>query len=456
MDELRRKRLFLFIALCILVIFWISPPPRELSTAGWRTLGTLCFAALLWITNAIPLAYTSLMIIVIFMGSGMANPQSVFALWVNPLGWFIIGAFLLSGAISKTGIGERVVLCLLGGGEIFFPKLLLLIYLSQAITTLLIPQPIPRCLMLIACFYSLIEENMLRREDAAKLGFIVFSSAPPISIILLTGDSILNPASVALSGSTLTWLSWFKYMVVPGLVATLFTFLIHLKFFAISTTLQVKEKVFRWQDLSREEKIVFWCLSMAIIAWMTDIFHGIAPAWVALGAAVILALPLPKPVLDVDDLSKHISWALLIFLTGAIALGTVSQETGLAEWLATTLLPNKAMGNDYALGLLVGTITIVVHMIVSSILATISVITGPLINLTDRAGWDPLATALIVNAAASLHYFLHFQNGIILLGLGEKGLFRQKEVIRFGVFMTGGIFIVIMVQVLWWKVLGLI
>lgn len=452
-----KKKIIFLLSLAIFSSIWFSPPPPELSTAGWKTLAVIILAAIFWVTEVIPPAYTSLLIIFIFLACSIGSPAATFTLWVTSLGWFIVSVFLLVGAINKSGIAEKIVSSLLGNGSLSFPRLVCLIYLSQAVLTFIIPHPFPRNLLLMACLYGVLEQNRISATDAAKIGFIVFSSGPPISTIILTGDSVLNPTTVALSGTSLSWFGWLKYMGVPAVAASLVSFFIHLKFFRTDSCIKVGGKRLDSQRLNTEEKVVIFWLAVAMVGWITDFIHGLEPGWIALGAAIGLSLPIPRPVLNLKDINRHVNWPLLLFITGAIAIGSVSRETGLARWLAETLLPKAAIPNDFLVGLMVGGLSAAVHMIVSSVLAAISVATTPLIDFASRAaGWDPLATAMVCNTAANLLYFLPFQNAAVLLGTGKVGFFTQRETIRYGIFMTAGIFIIILAEIAWWKAIGLL
>ena len=59
---------------------------------------------------------------------------------------------------------------------------------------------------------------------------------------------------------------------------------------------------FAWTQASGREHRWKWLMA-ALLLWITDFIHHIDPAWVALGVAVGLSLPVVGDVLDAKDIS---------------------------------------------------------------------------------------------------------------------------------------------------------
>jgi len=67
----------------------------------------------------------------------------------------------------------------------------------------------------------------------------------------------------------------------------------------------------------------------------------------ALGFAVGLALPVIGDMLAPPDFNTGVNWSILIFVGGALAIGTVGKETGMAQRIAKVLLPATPPANPY-------------------------------------------------------------------------------------------------------------
>jgi di/tricarboxylate transporter len=209
--------------------------------------------------------------------------------------------------------------------------------------------------------------------------------------------------------------------------------------------------------MTRIEKVTLAWVAIALLLWSTDSLHGIDPAWVALLVVVGLSLPKIGGVLDAKDLSSGINWPILFFVMGAMAIGTVGKSTGLADWLAATLMPATPPQNPYLFAALVGGATILIHMVLGSALACMSIVAPPMVHYAVSAGWSPLFPALLVYTAVAIHYVFPFQQVIILLGQGETGGYSIRQVLKYGLPLTiVALIVLIPIEVTWWMILGLI
>ena len=95
-------------------------------------------------------------------------------------------------------------------------------------------------------------------------------------------------------------------------------------------------------------------------------------------------------------------------------------------------------------------------MFMGSVIAVMGVAIPSLLLATESMGVNPIVIAMTVYLAIASHYILPFHHLNMLVGQGEEnGMYTQKETIRLGVPLTVVVFIVIIVAVLWWKVLGI-
>ncbi|WP_170506111.1 hypothetical protein [Ruegeria arenilitoris] len=78
-------------------------------------------------------------------------------------------------------------------------------------------------------------------------------------------------------------------------------------------------------------------LGVTILLWVTDSWHGIAPAWVALRAALICALPVVG-VIPFSDLPQKVNIAPIFFVSGVIGFGAVVFHSGINAWAGVYLV----------------------------------------------------------------------------------------------------------------------
>ncbi|MEK7772873.1 MAG: SLC13 family permease, partial [Deltaproteobacteria bacterium] len=130
---LRALRPVFFVAVTILFLYFISlPTPQGLTPAGQKAIAIFILCLVFWVTNAVPLAITSLFAIVLVPLLGVLTKRDTYSLFGNEAVFFILGAFIIAGAIMHSGLSTRVALKIMdrfGGSP---RKLLLSVFLLAA------------------------------------------------------------------------------------------------------------------------------------------------------------------------------------------------------------------------------------------------------------------------------------------------------------------------------------
>src|ERR1041384_909845 len=113
-----RKFLILLAATALLFAIYLLPAPAPLeragnliplTPAGKACLGIMAFAVTLWVTETIPFAATSLLVVLLIPAFGIANYRDVVrAGFGDPVITFFIGVLMLSAAFTLSGLGTRL------------------------------------------------------------------------------------------------------------------------------------------------------------------------------------------------------------------------------------------------------------------------------------------------------------------------------------------------------------
>ncbi len=468
---MNKKLIGIILGIVLAAIIWIVPI-AGLPAEGKRALAVTVFAVVWWVFGVTHPAFTTLLLFLgyVLLVGNIQKPDGttvdiagqVFRLFTMALMWLMIGAFLIAAAVTKSGLAKRVAYFFMIRYAKSYKSIVVLAYLLGFVLSFLIPHPFPRTLLIMAMISQIIKEAGANEKDTAALGFGVFAAATATSMILLMGDSVLNVAGVGFSKLNVGFFEWIKYMAVPGIVASLLMMALQLVMFKQSGPFNInREKIVEEQKklgpMTRNEKVVLIWVAIALVLWCTDFIHHIDPAWIALTVAVGMALPYIGEVLTPGDITTGVNWPIVLFVVGALAIGNVSRATGMAQWLATTLLPATPPTNPFAFAGMIGGITMVLHMILGSALACMSVVSPPMVEYASQAGWSPLVPALLVYTAVNMHYLLPFQHVTMLLGAGETGKYGNKETLRYGIPLTIICLVVmVLVMVPWWMAIGLI
>ncbi|MBN2939756.1 MAG: anion permease [Collinsella sp.] len=392
----------------------------------------------------------------------MASTVSVaFGAWTKGTMWIVVGAYLIAGAVKDSGLGQRIAYAFMLKFVKSAKSLILSIFALTFVLALLIPHPFPRAFLILAVVSVIAESAGYGEDDRGKLGFLIFAAAVPCSMFFMTGDSTLNPLVAsygANGGAAIGFIDWFIYMSVPMVVATLCTIILALALFKPSKELVYdREEVLAKQaalgKLSEKEvRTIVW-LVIAIALWLT--VSGDYLAWVTLVIGVLMAMPVVGEVLTPASWGS-VDIKTLMFLTAAMAIGSVGGATGMNAWIADVVLPSTVPANPYLFALLVCALTMVIHMFMGSVMAGLGICVPAFLTFIQGTSVSPIAVALIVFTAINLHYILPFHNLAILVGEGkDAGGYTSKEAMKMGIPLTVVTFLVVLVEAFWFSTLGL-
>ena len=466
---------FLAIVVFLLIKFVLpldSLGSVTLSEGGKNCLALSLGAVVMWACGVAQPGYTGILYCALLVlmqvvpdadgvPSMAATVAVAFGAWTKGTMWIVVGAYLIAGAVKDSGLGQRIAYAFMLKFVKSAKSLILSIFALTFVLALLIPHPFPRAFLILAVVSVIAESAGYGEDDRGKLGFLIFAAAVPCSMFFMTGDSTLNPLVAsygANGGAAIGFVDWFIYMSVPMVVATLCTIVLALALFKPS-----KELVYDREDVlakqaalgklsEKEIRTIVW-LVIAIALWLT--VSGDYLAWVTLVIGVLMAMPVIGEVLTPASWSS-VDIKTLMFLTAAMAIGSVGGATGMNAWIADVVLPSTVPANPYLFALLVCALTMIIHMFMGSVMAGLGICVPAFLTFVQGTSVTPIAVALIVFTAINLHYILPFHNLAILVGAGkDAGGYTSKEAMKMGIPMTVVTFLVVLVEAFWFSTLGL-
>ena len=466
---------FLAIVVFLLIKFVLpldSLGSVTLSEGGKNCLALSLGAVVMWACGVAQPGYTGILYCALLVlmqvvpdadgvPSMAATVAVAFGAWTKGTMWIVVGAYLIAGAVKDSGLGQRIAYAFMLKFVKSAKSLILSIFALTFVLALLIPHPFPRAFLILAVVSVIAESAGYGEDDRGKLGFLIFAAAVPCSMFFMTGDSTLNPLVAsygANGGAAIGFIDWFIYMSVPMVVATLCTIILALALFKPSKELVYdREEVLAKQaalgKLSEKEiRTIVW-LVIAIALWLT--VSGDYLAWVTLVIGVLMAMPVIGEVLTPASWGS-VDIKTLMFLTSAMAIGSLGGATGMNAWIADVVLPSTVPANPYLFALLVCALTMIIHMFMGSVMAGLGICVPAFLTFIQGTSVSPIAVALIVFTAINLHYILPFHNLAILVGEGkDAGGYTSKEAMKMGIPLTVVTFLVVLVEAFWFSTLGL-
>jgi solute carrier family 13 (sodium-dependent dicarboxylate transporter), member 2/3/5 len=287
--------------------------------------------ALLWVTEALPLFATSLLVIGLQMVL-LANPgdwpglgfqsgvspsyRDILSTAADPVLVLFFGGFVLARAAVKEGVDRAISTLLMRrfGGE---PRWVLL------------------GVMLITLLFGMWMSNTATAAMMLALITPMLAALPPKepfrkALVL----AVSFTANISGMSTPIAFLDWMLVAAPLAVGLTLFTWLVLWRFFAPAT--HGLRLAYLSEKLTWRGWFVVSVFAITVLLWMTDRWHGLPPAVVALLMAVVLTT---TGIINSEDLAR-LEWSILILIAGGISLGTGMQLTGLdqvvAQWLPAT------------------------------------------------------------------------------------------------------------------------
>ena len=416
------------------------PVPDGLSPAAWATVAVAALMAIWWTSEALPVAATALVPLVLFPLLGVSALADTAASYAHPLIFLFLGGFLLAQAMQQWNLHRRLALSIAvrAGGE---PQRLIAGFmLATAVLSMWVSNTATVIMMLpiAASVVGVVIANSPHASgaDRHRFGLACMLSIAYGANVGGIGTLIGTPPNALLAaffqqtyGIEVSFVGWM------ALAMPLVVLMLPIAWFAVTHVIyrfdlgRSLEDAAHGRDMVRaalaglgpwttaEKRVALVFAAMAGL-WLTrpvlDDLPGLAalsdPGIAIAGALVLFLTPAgmtgeaaAKRLLDWDGASK-IAWDVLVLFGGGLALAAAFRSSGLAEVLGTGLsglawLPLAAF--IMAVTALVSALTQV-----TSNTATVAALLPVIAALAEAAGSPPMMLAAAAVMAASCAFML--------------------------------------------------
>ncbi len=420
-------------------------------------LALVALVVVLWVTSAVPLWVTALLVPVIVATSGLLPARTALAPFFHPIIALFFGGFLMAEAMKRVGLDHRLATAIVARTArspawLFLSLLGLSAFLSMwmsntASTALLIPIALAVTEPLNAPGYR--RAVVLGLAYAGTIGGIGSAIGTPANLLAIEflGSYV---------GHEITFAGWFAIglpvlVVMLPVVAAYVWWRLGVEVEGAAFTEARRVAGERLSDIGRPSRSQVGVAAVFVIIvamWMTQRWHGVHPGVVALGGAALLAL---LGYVRNADLGR-ISWEALLTFGGGLALGSVMVESGTSDWLATRLVGLEAA--PQLIGVLVIAVFALVLTATASNTASAAILIPLSIPLASTLGLDPTTLVLIVAVATSIDFALVIGTPPTMLAYAT-GLFTTARIFRIGIVLDLVCLVLLVTAVRWiWSALG--
>lgn len=418
------------LAFCILLYFPVFNNPT-----AQKALALLVLVAILWITEAIPLPLTSLMIPVIAILMQLTSPKEGFSEFANPIIFLFMGGFVLAGALSVHSLDKMLAFKLikLARGNFYRSSVLLMLatsliacWVSNTSTTAMM---IPLGLGILA----LTKKDKVSGESKFLMLGIAYSAN--IGGILTMISSPPNAIGAEILG--ISFLEWMKYSVPVFLLCFPVMVLVLTLYFKPDKKMSIDEMVFEKNKKSPVKTlaaIFFVTITLWMLEGVLEPLLNINSGYNALVAVLSIFLLFIFKVLSWEEILKNIRWEILLLFGGGLTLGMLLDKSGLG-----TLLVGQVSGLITHVPLFIFIWILVLFSIIltefMSNTASAAMILPLLFTFSNELNINPIILVLPATIAASYGFMLPAgtpPNAMVF----SSGLVPQRDMIKAGLILN--------------------
>ncbi len=430
-------------ALAALLLRWaIAEPstaaagPASLGREGGVVLGLLCWMAIWWLFQAVPIAVTALLPVVVLPLLGVSTFRAAAAPYANDVIFLFAGGCLLALAIDRHGLGRRFAAAILSVAgtrprAIVAAFVVVTAALSSMVSntaTVAIVLPLAMGAIAFVARHAEVDDgpdlearrsSMVRRFSIALLlavayaanigGCLTIVGSPPNAI----GAKLLSEQT----GEPITFLGWMRFgvpvvlVLLPAMWALLTFVLLPLGALRLRST---QGPTFEPPPPMRREGWFTLAVFLATVAaWVTR------PLWpeqlaaigdwgiAAIAAVLLLGVPLRlhggAASLEARDLSR-LPWGVFILFGGGISLAAAMKAHGVDAYLGSLFTDLEGLSPWIVVAAVVASVVFLTE--VTSNTAVASAIIPVLLALGEALAIPPAELVLTVAISANLAFML--------------------------------------------------
>ncbi|ENG5981214.1 MULTISPECIES: SLC13 family permease [Vibrio] len=394
-------------------------------------LSILVFVAILWLTEAIHVSITALLIPLLAVFLGVFNTQAALNNFSNSIIFLFLGGFALAAALHKQKLDQAIAdkVLLLARGKMSVAVFML--FGVSAGLSMWISNTATAAMMLPLVL------GVMTKLDAKKnhntflfvlLGIAYSASIGGIATLVGSPPNAIAAAEVGLS-----FTEWMKFGVPISLVLMPLAILVLYTMTKpdLSHKFDLDHQPVEWTNGKMITLAIFlltvtlWIFSKPINAMLGDFAKF--DTLVAIGAILLLGA---SRAVEWKDIEKTTDWGVLILFGGGICLSNVLKATGTSVFLAHSL-----SGFLEQAGILLTILAVVAFVVFltefASNTASAALLVPVFATIAEALGMSPVILSALIAVAASCAFMLPVATppNAIVFGTGH---IKQKEMMRIG------------------------
>jgi len=391
----------------------------------------------------------------------IAPATVTFSGFVSDAFWLTFAGIPMGMAIKKTGLADRIAHVLVKFSKENYFFLVSGMSLFGVLMAFIMPSAMGRMILILPILIAFANANGFHAGTKGYSGLLLAG----IFGTYIGGFAILpsNLPNIILMGSVSSLFHlnfnyahylWVNFPIL-GLCKIFLLILVINYIFKESPNIKNINVLPEVKRFSGNEKRLIFYLMLVLLAWFSDSYTHLSPAWPAFVAAIICLLP-GVGVLDNKTFMKEINVEPLFYVGGLIGLSAVLNYTGLGSLLGEKLIKMMpfSVGHHFMNYYLLSLTSTLIGLVTT--LPGVPAIITPLSQSMAHMTHLPLMTVLMTQVVGFSNFILPYQAPPILVAM-RLGNIALKDVAKLSLIMfLISILILMPLNYLWWELLKII
>ena len=436
--------------------------PEGMSAVAFKVAIMGILMAIWWATEAVPIAVTAMLPLVLFPLFGVSSIQDAATPFANKVIYLFLGGFIVAFAMQRWNLHKRIALTILqyvGGdgkslvaGFMFVSAALSMWVMNTSTTMMLLPIAISVITVINSTNKHISDRESEDFQYSILLGIAYASTIGGMSTLVGTAPNAMMAAFLFETYEIqVNFSEWMligvplSFVMVPLAWLSLTKWVFHVNF---KTNHSGQESLRIMKNdlgvISKPEIRVGIVFLLMALAWILrpllikiSFLSDLDDSSIAMAGAILLFI---IPSGDKEDPLilrwEHLSslpWSILILFGGGLSLATAVSNSGLAEWIGSNL---SSVGS-LPLPLLVMSIAMMIIFLteLTSNIATTATFLPVIGAIAIEMGINPIILAAPVTLAASCAFMLPVATPPNAIVFGS-GLLRIPRMIRAGIALN--------------------
>jgi sodium-dependent dicarboxylate transporter 2/3/5 len=412
-------------------------------------LGIFLCIGFLWVTEALPLAATALLVPVLGVMAGVMDMKSALSGFADPLIFLFFGGFALASAMSVQGLDRWIADRIVGAAKGKFLRVSYLIFAVTAVLSMWMSNTATTAIMipLVIGILGHASKDDARRGNAI---FLLLGTAYAASIGGLGTLVGTPPNGIAAKALGIDFVGWLRFGIPAMLVLLpLMAVVLHLTCKPVRADFALPERRdFDWHGKRVTTLVIFLLTGLAWIfgGWIAPRL-GIANSFDTVVALLAVLALVATRVAGWKDIEAGTEWGVLLLFGGGIVLSSLLDKTGASLFMAREIV-NLVDGWPVILIIAASLAFVILLGEFSSNTATAALMVPIFYSVAVELGMAPPKLVIPLALAASCGFMLPVAtppNAIVF----ATGRIPQREMLRAGVLLDG-VCLVVVTLLAWW------